>query len=77
MPKAEALAEAKRWLSRLGRNVALDLAGRLDEAAERSKGAPRRQATGPPPVIPPGLGDERPYAHPYYWAAFVLVGDPN
>jgi CHAT domain-containing protein len=20
---------------------------------------------------------ERPYAHPFYWAAFVLVGDPD
>jgi len=77
MPKAEALAEAKWWLSRLGRDVALDLAGRLDEAAERSKGARRRQPAGTPPVIPPGLGDERPYAHPYYWAAFILVGDPD
>jgi CHAT domain-containing protein len=20
---------------------------------------------------------ERPYAHPFYWAAFILIGDPN
>jgi CHAT domain-containing protein len=24
-----------------------------------------------------GDGTDRPYAHPYYWAAFVLVGDFN
>jgi CHAT domain-containing protein len=77
MPKAEALAKAKWWLSRLGREEALKLAGGLDEAGERSKGAGRRQPTRTPPVIPPGLGDEGPYAHPYYWAAFILIGDPD
>jgi CHAT domain-containing protein len=22
-------------------------------------------------------GDQRPFAHPFYWAAFVLIGDPD
>jgi CHAT domain-containing protein len=26
---------------------------------------------------PKGAKDEKPYAHPYYWAAFVLIGDPG
>jgi CHAT domain-containing protein len=40
---------------------------------------PTRASQGDPspPVIPPGLGDQRPYAHPYSWAAFILVGDPD
>ena len=49
---------------------------RLDEA-ERSKGAPRPHPTENPGVIPSGSGDERLYDHPYYWAAFILVGDPD
>jgi CHAT domain-containing protein len=27
-----------------------------------------------PVKLPAG---ERPYAHPFYWATFVLVGDPD
>jgi CHAT domain-containing protein len=27
--------------------------------------------------VPAGPADQPPYAHPYYWAAFVLVGDPG
>ena len=27
-----------------------------------------------PHSVPVG---ERPYAHPYYWSAFVLIGDPD
>lgn len=42
MPKAQALAEAKRWL---------------------------RTYTDPSEW-------EQPYAHPYYWAGFILIGDP-
>jgi tetratricopeptide (TPR) repeat protein len=63
MPKAEALREAKEWL----RN--LDAA----EAGDRLAALPRGtvEAKRPAPSGP------RPYAHPYYWAAFILVGDPD
>jgi CHAT domain-containing protein len=29
------------------------------------------------PAIPAGRDNDRPYAAPYYWAAFVLAGDPD
>jgi CHAT domain-containing protein len=75
--KAEALAEAKRWLSGLGRGEAAGLADRLGPAGERSKGRPARKPAGTAPAIAPGREGERPFSHPYYWAAFVLVGDPD
>jgi CHAT domain-containing protein len=31
---------------------------------------PIRQATDRP-------DEDRPFAHPYYWAAFILLGDPQ
>ena len=33
--------------------------------------APRESEAGTKPTGP------RPFAHPYYWAAFILVGDPS
>jgi CHAT domain-containing protein len=32
-----------------------------------------------PPAAPAPAEDrgDRPYAHPYYWSAFVLLGDPD
>jgi CHAT domain-containing protein len=77
MPKFEALHEAKGWL----RNLTQDDVG--SELASLDRGELR-------PVDKPGGAAKReaapagskaatlyPYAHPYYWAAFILVGDPN
>jgi CHAT domain-containing protein len=31
-------------------------------------------AKGKRPSLPAG---DRPFAHPFYWAAFILIGDPE
>jgi CHAT domain-containing protein len=72
--KAEALAEAKAWLRTLPRAEALKLAAKMTGGVERGKGRP---ALPPTPVVPETEKDEPPYAHPFYWAAFVLVGDSD
>jgi len=75
LDKAEALAEAKRWLRALPRSEALKLTAQLTAGVERGKGQPAL------PVVPAVPETERenepPYAHPFYWAAFVLVGDKS
>jgi tetratricopeptide (TPR) repeat protein len=66
MPKAEALREAKMWLRGLTRE-SVDAA--TSELNRFSRSGLHREAgkyTG-----------DHPYEHPYYWAAFVLVGDPD
>jgi tetratricopeptide (TPR) repeat protein len=75
MPRAEALQEARNWLRQLPRAELEPLAARLAGGTLRGtqKAArPLVQAKAPP--LPLG---ERPFAHPYYWAAFVLIGDPE
>jgi hypothetical protein len=62
MAKAEALREAKDWLRNLS-------AKEVKREAERVRG----KGKGPVPL----RKERRPFAHPYYWAAFVLVGDPS
>jgi CHAT domain-containing protein len=76
MSKAAALAEAKTWLRGLSREEALSRTGRLTNGIDRGKGR-RRQLLLPlqvPTSGPKAKLDDRPFEHPYYWAAFVLVG---
>jgi hypothetical protein len=72
--KAEALAEAKHWLRRLPRPQAEALAAQLSKGELRVGVSPLK-----PAARPAAAGDkgDRPYAHPYYWSAFVLLGDPD
>ncbi len=71
MTKAAALAEAKAWLRTLSQEEALKRAVSWSEGVARSKGA----AKFPTPYIPAAAkADDPPFAHPYYWAAFILVG---
>jgi CHAT domain-containing protein len=71
MPKAEALREAKTWLR--------GLSGDQDELAMQGieRGSVRRLPAGA--RQPAALqGEEKGiYDHPYYWAAFVLIGDSD
>jgi len=72
MPKVDALDEAKRWL----RGLTVDEVGRELAALDRGAVRPLAAASGTGPLALAASGS-RPYAHPYYWAAFVLAGDPD
>jgi CHAT domain-containing protein/tetratricopeptide (TPR) repeat protein len=76
LPKAEALDEAKRWLRELRAD---EVDGEL-AALERGPERPLAKVAGPAPrdrSSGPGPTGVRPYAHPYYWASFILIGDPR
>ena len=77
MPKAEALREAKAWLRGLRRAEVLALTAELSGGIERGKGAKARQPAELAAAIPAGGDNDRPYAPPHFWAAFVLAGDPD
>jgi CHAT domain-containing protein len=72
MPKSEALHEAKTWL----RSLKEEQVGPALEELER--GGPRPLVTkNSPPRSRTEENGHRPYSHPNYWAAFILVGDPG
>jgi tetratricopeptide (TPR) repeat protein len=77
MPKAEALGESKTWLRGLRRAEVLKLTAELSGGVERGKGTKARQPDEVAAAIPAGEDNDRPYAPPYFWAAFVLAGDPD
>lgn len=65
--KVDALHDAAAWLRSLTRDE-------IDAALASPSAAVDAALADPTDASP---SDERPFAHPYYWAAFVLVGDPR
>jgi CHAT domain-containing protein len=76
MAKAEALREAKQWLRTVPATVALERLGVLTEGVVRGE-RPAREEMQVVPRPKDAAKDYRPYAHPRYWAAFILIGDPD
>jgi CHAT domain-containing protein len=74
LPRAEALRQAQRWLRELPRAERDQLAAALSHGELRGTVVKLK----PKPVVEASRSEEPdgpPYAHPYYWAAFVLFGD--
>ena len=84
MSKADALSEAKHWLRSLTADQVRELVRNLPNASaaapagnaaaltdRESRGTERAR---PVPSTAPAA---HPYEHPYYWAAFILIGDPQ
>jgi CHAT domain-containing protein len=76
MGKAEALREAKQWLRTLSASEALERLGKLTNGIVRGQ-RPAREEMQTVPQPKDAAKDYKPYAHPHYWAAFILIGDPK
>ena len=69
--KVAALEEAKSWLRGLGVEEVTQRTAALTKGVSRGKGRPAFVPASRPATASGG----KPFAHPYYWAAFVLVGE--
>jgi CHAT domain-containing protein len=74
LAKAAALAEAKSWLRQLSRAEAVKRAALVSSGMDRSKRPGAMLEVPAASASEAAAKSDRPYAHPYYWAAFVLVG---
>jgi CHAT domain-containing protein len=72
--RAEALQEARQWLRNLSRADAEQLAVGLTGGVLRGTERDELPLVKGKANLPAG---DRPFAHPFYWASFVLIGDPN
>jgi tetratricopeptide (TPR) repeat protein len=72
--RADALDEARTWLRGLERKRAAALASKLERGTLRGSEEVVPALVEKASALPAG---DHPYAHPYYWAAFVLIGDPD
>jgi CHAT domain-containing protein len=77
LPKAAALREAKTWLRGLCLSEVLALTAELSGGVKRGKGAEARRPAELASARIAAADNDRPNASPYYWAAFVLVGDTD
>ncbi len=73
MGKAAALDEAKRWLRNLSSEEATALTAKISNGVARGT----RGKNVDLKVVATDSKDAKPFAHPKYWAAFILIGDPN
>jgi CHAT domain-containing protein len=76
MGKAAALREAKQWLRNVPAGEALQRLGEITNGVMRGERPAREEMHGVPRPRD-AAGDYKPYAHPRYWAAFILLGDPE
>lgn len=67
--KAVALQEAKRWLRNMTRT---EVEARIAKLPETARGLKLESQSATPLAA-----DDKPFAHPYYWSAFILIGDPS
>jgi tetratricopeptide (TPR) repeat protein len=67
LPKALALHEAKQWLRELPLHDAEELTKKLPTAVRAVKSRPQA----------PARAVFHPYEDPYFWAGFILIGDPQ
>jgi CHAT domain-containing protein len=76
MGKAAALREAEQWLRNVPASEALARLGEITNGVVRGERPARQEMRG---VSKPkdAAGDYKPYAHPRYWSAFILLGDPE
>jgi CHAT domain-containing protein len=74
--KAAALREAKQWLRNVPASEALARLGEITKGVVRGE-RPAREEMRAVPKPKDAAGDYKPYAHPRYWAAFILIGDPD
>ena len=70
MPKDVGLREAKQWLRNLEMDQARELLEDLEIGDSQQLGEGEAKITR-------GAGDARPFEHPFYWSAFVLIGAPD
>jgi tetratricopeptide (TPR) repeat protein len=77
MPKADALDEAKRWLRNLTKDEVIGGTTRLQKRGTVTSLTPPGPSAPSQPAQQPLPTGQRPFEHPQFWAAFILIGGPN
>jgi len=77
MGKADALHEAKQWLRNLSSDDATQRLATISKGVSRGGGAKAIEIAIPKSADAKLEAAKKPFDHPKYWAAFILIGDPN